>query len=109
MNIYLFIYCSTGTTVWSDKWRAYQRLTAVTGLGHATVNHSKMFVTAAGVHTNGIENLWMCCKDKMKRMRGTTDEHVASYLDEFMWHKTIGDRKVRFQRALELIRTYYPV
>jgi hypothetical protein len=33
-----------GTTIWSDQWAAYRRLPAVTGMGHATVNHSVKFV-----------------------------------------------------------------
>ena len=33
-----------GTTVWSDQWAAYRRVTAVTGMQQATVNHSVNFV-----------------------------------------------------------------
>ena len=66
-------------------------LTAVTGLAHATVNHSVAFVAPNDVHTNGVENLWRCAKDKFKRMRGTSDELIASYLDEFLWHRMAGE------------------
>ena len=61
-------------------------LTAVTGLAHC---HRKFFafVSPNGVHTNGVENLWRCAKDKFKRMKGTSDELIASYLDEFLWHR----------------------
>jgi len=50
-----------GTTVWSDQWAAYRRLTAVTGMQH------KPFCQFRGpryeVNTNAIENLWKCAKD----------------------------------------------
>ena len=104
-----FIICPKGTTVWSDRWAAYVNLTAVTGSAHATLNHSVAVVAPNGVHTNGVENLWRCAKDKFKRMRGTSDELIASYLDEFLRHRMAGDRHLCFQRALELIREYYPV
>ncbi|ESO04109.1 hypothetical protein HELRODRAFT_173197 [Helobdella robusta] len=48
-------------------------------------------------------------KDKFKRMHGTCDDHVSSYLVEFKWQRGIRDHDVRFQKALELIRTYYLV
>ena len=45
----------------------------VTSLGHATVNHSLNFISPQTVvHRNAIENLWKCCKDKFKRMHGTS-------------------------------------
>ncbi|ESO05791.1 hypothetical protein HELRODRAFT_191383 [Helobdella robusta] len=62
-----------------------------------TVNHSISFVASNGVHTNGVENLWRCAKHKIKRMNGTCNDHMSSYLDEFL------------MKALELIHTYYPV
>ncbi|ESO02839.1 hypothetical protein HELRODRAFT_174268 [Helobdella robusta] len=96
------------TTIWSDKWAAYANIPRVTGLAHDTVNHRYGFVAPNGVHTNAIENLWKCAKDKFKRMHGTCDDHVSSCL-EFMWQRGIKDRDERFQTALELIRTYYPV
>ncbi|ESO03953.1 hypothetical protein HELRODRAFT_79698, partial [Helobdella robusta] len=98
-----------GTTMWSNRWAAYNSLSQSTGLPHNTVNHKYGFVASTGVHTNGIENLWKCAKDKFKQMHGTCDAHISSYLDEFMWQRGARDRDERFQRALELIRTYYVV
>ena len=51
-------------TVWSDQWAAYVNLKAVTGLAQATVNLSIAFVAQNGFHTNDVENLWRCAKDK---------------------------------------------
>ncbi|ESN93921.1 hypothetical protein HELRODRAFT_147243, partial [Helobdella robusta] len=74
-----------GTTVWMDHWAAYNSITAVTGLAHQTVNHSITFWAVNGLHTNRVENLWRCAKQKFKTMNVTCNAHVQSYLDEFMW------------------------
>ncbi|ESN91386.1 hypothetical protein HELRODRAFT_165415 [Helobdella robusta] len=82
-----------GKTVWTGQWAAYNRITTVTGLNHQTVNHFITFRAVNGVHTNEVENLWRCAKQKFKKMNGTCDAHIQSYLDEFMWLCTIGDKK----------------
>jgi len=79
-------------------------------LWDATVNHSVNFVDpGTGLHTNSVENLWRCAKDKFKRMHGTSDAHIASYLDEFLWRHRHGSRDVCFNNAVELMRWHYPV
>ncbi|ESN96922.1 hypothetical protein HELRODRAFT_85927 [Helobdella robusta] len=67
-----------GTTVWTDQWTAYNRITALTGLAHQTINHSITFRAVNGMHTNGVENLWQCAKQKFKKMNGTCDAHIQS-------------------------------
>jgi hypothetical protein len=62
-----------------------------------------------GVNTNGIENLWRYCKDKFKRMHGTKDAHITSYVDDFLWHRRHGHRDECFNNAVELMRWRYPV
>ena len=99
-----------GSTVWSDQWAAYRQLTPVTGLPHAAVNHSLHFVDpGTGVNTNGIENLWKCAKDKFKRMHGTCDAHISSYLAEFMWHREHGSRDACFENTVAMMRWRYPL
>ncbi|ESN91355.1 hypothetical protein HELRODRAFT_165380 [Helobdella robusta] len=98
-----------GATIWSDQWAAYNNIMAATGLAHQTVNHSISFVAPNGVHTNRIKNLWRCAKHKIKRMNATCNDHMSSYLDEFLWQRSVRNRDDRFQKALELIRTHYPV
>ncbi|ESN96782.1 hypothetical protein HELRODRAFT_163905 [Helobdella robusta] len=53
-------------------------------------------------------NIWRYAKDKFKRMRGTCDNHLSSYLDEFMWHRSIARNENKFERALILMKTFYP-
>lgn len=49
-----------GTTVWSDMWAAYNRVSTLPGVsGHETVNHTIQFVNPrSGIHTNTIEAYW---------------------------------------------------
>lgn len=46
-----------GSTIYSDLWKAYSNIDQE-GYNHGTVNHSKEFKSAQGVHTNNIEGLW---------------------------------------------------
>ena len=99
-----------GTTVWSDQWQAYRQITQQTGLAHDTVNGSLQFAApGTGVNTNAVKNFWKCAKDKFKRMHGTSQAHVSSYADEFLWHRKCGARDECFENAVALIRWRYPV
>ena len=47
-----------------DGWSAYQHL-GEQGYNHLVVNHSLTFVDMqTGAHTNKIERLWRCAKDR---------------------------------------------
>ena len=87
-NIDYFKYLP-GTTIWSDMWAAYNRVTNVAG--HSTVNHSVEFIDRqTGVHTNHIESYWNRVKIKFERMKGCHQSHLPGYLDEFMWRERYG-------------------
>ena len=81
-----------GTTVWSDEWAAYNRVSTLTNVtAHGTVNHSIEFVDAVtGVHTQNIESYWNRVKTKLKRMRGCHENQLSSYLDEYMYRERYG-------------------
>ena len=81
-----------GTTVWSDEWAVYNRLSTLPNVtSHGTVNHSIEFVDrVTGVHTQNIESYWNRVKIKIKRMRGCHEEQLASYLDEYMYRERYG-------------------
>jgi len=99
-----------GTTIWSDQWAAYRQITAATGLQHETINHSLHFVAPqSAVNTNAVENLWCCAKDKFKSMYGTSQAHITSYLDEFLWCRKYGTRDECFENAMQMMRWHYPV
>lgn len=73
-----------GSTVVSDEWRAYNRLTAE-GIKHETVNHSKNFVNPeTGFHTQSIERAWKEGKAWLQRARHPGN-YLQKHLDEVSW------------------------
>ena len=59
-----------GTRVISDSWASYAAIKQRSQgtLTHAVVNHKLTFVHPEdpSIHTNHIENMWMCTKSKIK-------------------------------------------
>jgi len=91
-------------TIWSIQWAAYRQIPQVTRLPHQTVNHSLHYVNpGTGVNTNTVENMWRCAKDKFKCMHGTSQAHITSYLQEFMWRRQ-HSRDDCFESAVALLR-----
>ncbi|ESO06009.1 hypothetical protein HELRODRAFT_160116 [Helobdella robusta] len=93
------------TTKWPDEWRAFNAIGNIS-YQYDTVNHSRKFKAPSSVHTNKVENLWRCAKDKFKGLKETCDNHLSSYLDEFMWHRSIARKKDKFERTLTLMKTF---
>ena len=81
-----------GTVVHSDEWRSYSQVAALPPVqSHLTVNHSVTFVDpTTGAHTQHVESYWNRAKLKLKRMKGCHSDHIAGYLDEFMWRERLG-------------------
>lgn len=101
-----------GTTVWSDQWAAYRRVSTLPNVNnHASVNHSIEFVDpVTGVHTQNIESYWNRVKIKIKRMRGCHKEQLASYLDEYMYRERYGkSARELFNHIITDISMQYPV
>lgn len=94
-------YVKPGSTVISDEWRAYNRISSL-GMTHETVNHSLNFVDpASGAHTQNVECLWSNVK-KMMRKEGvmhTRDDLFQTYLSEYLWRR-------KFQSADPFIKIY---
>ncbi|CAF1007143.1 unnamed protein product, partial [Brachionus calyciflorus] len=58
-----------GTTIISDTWSSYNRITSLKNFNHITVNHKFNFVgPISGACTNKIEGLWNHAKKKFKEM-----------------------------------------
>lgn len=57
-----------GSIIRTDCWAAYNKLKEK-GYIHETVNHSKEFVTAGGVHTNLIESSWRPLKTHFRDIK----------------------------------------
>ena len=72
------------------------------------VNHSENFVDLyTGAYTNTIEGVWNTVKKKLKRMYGTFEHQLPSYLDEFNWQRVYPGE--RFEMMLQHIAELYPV
>ena len=99
-----------GTTIHSDEWAAYRRISALPGIaGHSTVNHSLNFIDpVTGTHTQNIESYWNRAKGKLKQMKGYHAHQLPSYLDEFMWRERHGrtTRAALSNIILDIARQY---
>ena len=79
-----------GTTIISDLWRAYHRISDF-GYIHQTVNHSRNFVDpVTGANTNAIESLWSKVKYRNKKECGTSRKLLVTYLSEYRWRRKYG-------------------
>lgn len=75
-----------GSMVYSDQWRAYNKIQDELNLEHSVVNHSLNVVDPeTGVHTQTIESYWAKAKYKLKEMKDVSSDALSSYLDERMW------------------------
>jgi hypothetical protein len=102
-------YIRPGTTIFSDLWRAYRRLTLLPqGFRHLTVNHSINFVDpATGADTQLIENVWSRWVYYVRMKQGI--HAVRSHLHEFRWRVRFGKRKTSvLHHLVQNIREQYP-
>ncbi|CAF0819268.1 unnamed protein product [Brachionus calyciflorus] len=65
----------SGTTIMSDCWSSYEKISRLRDYQHLTVNHTYYFMDLV----NGA-----CTKHRFKDMRGTKRSEIRSYLDEFI-------------------------
>ena len=84
-------YVRVGSTIHTDEWRAYRGLEQY-GYKHATVNHSRRFVSS-GVHTQRIESAWRWIRRTFSR-GGIKHAHIPQRLAEFVWRRECAMRKI---------------
>ena len=95
-----------GTTIVSDQWGAYNQIGA-NGYQHLTVNHSIYFVDPVTfANKNNVENFWMRAKYPSKKARGTKNDMLPSYLQEFMWRQKY--KEDLFEKIISEIWAVYP-
>ena len=102
-----------GTRIISDGWAAYGQLENI-GDGiylHDVVVHDDHFVDPDDrtIHTNNVENMWMCAKHQLKRNFGTSRELFPAYLCEFVRRQRVRQEEHTFGSLLHSIRQQYPV
>ena len=99
-----------GTTIISDEWRAYSRLTTM-GMAHQTVNHSINFVDpVSGAHTQNIECTWSNVKQMMRKkcVMHTREDLFPTYLQEYLWRKKFQSQDL-FVTIYDHIKEQYPL
>lgn len=113
------MYILPGTTVISDKWKAYSGIPKIDGyeFKHLTVNHSEHFVDPdTGATTNHIEAMWGAFKRRRVTSFGNNRALLRSHLNEFMWRQRHaysfknGVRKASaFHNIVKHIREKFPL
>uniref|UniRef100_A0A915EBB9 ISXO2-like transposase domain-containing protein n=1 Tax=Ditylenchus dipsaci TaxID=166011 RepID=A0A915EBB9_9BILA len=97
----------SGTTIISDEWPAYRRLGneigRYVGYKHLTICHKNQFVRTIieegipfKVHTISAKGQWAHMKHKVKRLYGTSDLLVASYVQEAVSVRIVVQEKWDF-------------
>lgn len=107
-----------GTTIISDDWPAYRKLGKQfgkpMGYKHYIIQHKKTFARTVKedgqllrVHTNKSEGSWAHLKHKIKRLYGTRNELLASYVAEAVFRQNCRAKKwnylERFMQQLSIV------
>lgn len=72
-----------GTTIYSDEWRAYDKL-PMYGYPHATIKHKEHSYVDGKNHTQNVENLWSNAKRGIKGVyRHVDSQYLQAYVDEY--------------------------
>ena len=102
-------YIHPGTTIYSDQWSAYNSIAiGPNQYTHKTVNHSYNFVDPSTlVHTQNIENMWMCMKRKKKTQMDQHASLLGTHLIEFVWRRRFGERP--FENFVRCVQDKRPV
>lgn len=75
----------TTSTIYSDEWKAYDRLVNAGYKKHYRIAHSKNVFANGRAHINGIENFWGTAKTRMSKMRGIKNKIFNLHLKETEW------------------------
>ncbi|VDK57537.1 unnamed protein product [Cylicostephanus goldi] len=104
-------YIRPGTTIISDCWQAYNRISALPqGYRHLTVNHQLNFVDpTTGAHTQNIESHWQRYKRLVKQKCGINNSRYGDYLKEFLWRQMFGKREESLFHFWKQVAELYPV
>ena len=97
---------SSGTTIISDCWKAYNCL-ASEGYTHLSVNHSVNFVDPrTGALTQNIERVWREVRDGVLRF-GRNTQHFVGYLAEFLFKHRYSVYSERIHAFFQMVAELY--
>lgn len=95
--------CRPGTTIISDEWPAYNKISQSLGMSHFKVCHKENFVDPVSLkHTQNIESYWNSLKLAIKKMKGLNKSKHDDFLNYFMWRERVLGRE--FEKLCELIK-----
>ncbi|KAI5152874.1 hypothetical protein ENBRE01_3082 [Enteropsectra breve] len=93
----------------TDGYPSYPQVAANLHLEHHVVNHSEGFITADGVHTNGIEGFWAHLKSQMRKQHGVARNNIDNWLIEytfmrrFLMNATKTEKSTIFLEILKIM------
>lgn len=89
-----------GSEMHTDEFASYFWLDS-SEFAHKSVNHSQTYVSADGVHVNGVENVWSLVKRGiMGIFHRVSDKYLPLYLDEFSFRFNNRDAYAMMDRVL---------
>jgi len=87
-------YILPGSHIIADGWAAYANVCAIGGgiYMHKVVVHERHFVDPhdEDIHTQNVENMWMCAKRKLRRQFGTSRDLFPSYIHGFVFRNLVN-------------------
>jgi len=105
-------YTWPGTRVYTDEWRAYDRLPelgrARIAVSHA-VGHREWARDDDGdgvreAHCNTMEGTWTGLRNYLRRFRGVSKHYLGQYVAIFQWANDVKQATLSFLRALLGVR-----
>lgn len=99
-------YIEQGTTIISDKWRAYFPIGSI-GYDHLSINHSLNFIDPDDqeIHTQNIENTWRWAKRKFLSTTKDVSKRI-SRLGEFLYRRIYNNEDIMIH-ILNDIKKYH--
>lgn len=95
---------SSGSTVYTDKWRAYDGL-VVDGYKHYRINHNRdEYSDKKGNHINGIENFWSFAKRRLTKFNGIRAKDFYLHLKECEFR--YNERGNLYQKMIQIIKLF---
>lgn len=95
----------SGTTIYTDEWKAYDPLANDTSYDHKKITHKYNFVDPlTGVHTQNVESFNNKIKMDIKNQKGVRTNDRPRFLTFFLFIDTYKDYSL--QKILEILKIY---
>lgn len=71
-----------GSTIYTDKWAAFEKLKLDVGYIHQAINHSLEYSDRKGRHINGVEAFWSFAKHRLGNFKGISRTTLPLHVKE---------------------------